>query len=313
MHQKTQITGLSDEELERALRAKRAARITALLLVAPLFITAFVSLVAALNGTPLFFVPAALALAGAVFCILYMIGAKSAMKQLLSANIVQGALSAVFAGCQYNYEGRLPSSVIKEARLISGWTDISGSDLVVGRYRGRGVEFSDIKLERVTQVQTGESTSQRRETLFRGQWLVFELGRVLPASVRVIEKEGRGGLRAALKNLAKSDVETENAAFNAQFRIETVDPHTAFYVLTPHFIEYIMAADAAARARTCLCFTGGRVHIALDNGRDSFELGRAADLKDIAALRARVRREIKYLTGILDVLMQNKYLFEKEN
>jgi len=307
---------LSDEELGRLLRAKRVKRLIARLLIVPLIIAVVVAFFAAMiEGEALYWVLTVAAAVGAVYCLLYNWGSKGFMKQLLSVNIVQDALDEVFGGCAYRYEDYLAVSVIEEAKLIPGWTDISGSDLVQGRYRGRGIELSDVKLEKVTEgIEINGHSRQKRETLFQGQWLVFELGRDLPDAVRVIEKAGRAGLKQALKRMtAKGDVETENAAFNEQFRIETGDPHTAFYILTPHFIEHIMAADAAARARTCLCFTGSHVHIALDNGRDLFELGSAKNVKDIAALRARMKSEIGYLTGILDALMQNTYLFGEEN
>lgn len=307
---------LSDEELGKKLRARRMGRIIARVLVAPLIIAVIVTFFAAMiEGEALYWVLMVAAAAGAVYCLLYKFGSKYSLKQLVSVNIVQDALAEVFEGCTYRFDDRLAGSVVEEARLITGWNEISGSDLVGGKYRGHGVELSDIKLVKVTQgIEINGHSREKRETLFQGQWLVFELGRELPAAVRVIEKAGRAGLTSTLKRIAaKGDVETENAAFNQQFRIETDDPHTAFYILTPHFLEHIMAADAAARARTCLCFTGSQVHIALDNGLDLFEIGKRADVKDIAALRARMKSQIRYLTGILDALMQNDYLFGKEN
>jgi len=282
-------------------------------MVVPLLIAAFITLVFSLSeGDVMYWLLEVLILAAVVYCALYNWGSKGYMKQLLSINIVQDALGEVFEDCKYSYGERLSGSLIEEAQLVSGWTSISGSDLVEGKYRGRGIEFSDIKLEKITYRTDGEGNvrKKKRVLLFKGHWLVFELGRELPATVRLSE---RGGRRAGqvLKGMAKGDVETENAAFNQQFRIQAEDPHTAFYILTPHFIEHIMAADAAAMARTSMCFKSGRAHIALDTGRDLFEVGGSG--KDIPALRARIKSEVRYLTGILDELLQNTYLFGEEN
>jgi len=307
------ISRLSDEELGSKLHYRRVMRVVALAMVVPLAATAFIALVFALaEGEAIYWVLAVAALIGAVYCLLYNWGSKGHMKQLLSINVVQDALGEVFEDCAYSYENRLSGSVIEEARLISGWTSISGSDFAQGRYRGRGIEFSDIKLEKITYRTNSDGSvrKKKRVLLFKGHWLVFELGRELPASIRVIERGGRR-VGQAIKGMTKGDVETENMAFNQQFRIQAEDPHTAFYILTPHFIEYIMAADAAAMARTSMCFTGSRMHIALDSGRDLFEVG--GSVKDIAALRARIKSEVRYLTGILDELLQNTYLFGEEN
>jgi hypothetical protein len=84
-----------------------------------------------------------------------------------------------------------------------------------------------------------------------------------------------------------------------------------FYVLTPHFMEYIIAADETANARTYFCFAGEKVHIAVDSRRDTFEV-RGADSKDPEMARERIKKEMAYITGILDELLQNHYLFGEE-
>ena len=74
-------------------------------------------------------------------------------------------------------------------------------------------------------------------------------------------------------------METENLAFNEQFQILTNDAHSAFYTLTPHFMEHILSADNMANGRTMLCFDEDRVHIAIDNNRDSFEIKKGSDTR----------------------------------
>lgn len=316
MPKENDVPRLGDEELRRKLLAKRTLCLIAMLLLAPFVVTSFIACVMALDSaSAAYWVLTAAAAVGAVYCLLYSIGAQGGIKRLLGENIVQDALGEALEDLRYRYGSRVAGSDIEASGLFPGWTEITGSDLAEGKYRGHAVALSDIKLVKVIfRARINGSVRRKRETLFRGQWLVFELGRALPAAVRVAEKAGRMGLTSTRKRLtAKSDVETENAAFNERFRVETEDPHTAFYVLTPHFIEYILAADAAATARTCLCFTGSRVHIALDNNRDLFEIGSRAELRDIAGLRGRIRGEIGYLTGILDELLKNTYLFGKEN
>jgi hypothetical protein len=174
--------------------------------------------------------------------------------------------------------------------------------------------FSDIHLEDVTTDSDGD---EHRETVFKGQWLICGLGKKLPATVRIREKLERQGVAKRLfgdRANEKSDIVTDNAAFNQQFQIQTDDPHTAFYVLTPHFMEFIVAADMQAHARTYLCFSDDSVQIAIHNGYDSFEIGKnSAEIKDIPVLRQRIQREIGYITSILDELFKNEYLFPKRD
>ena len=91
---------LSDEELGRKLHTRRVMRVVAKILVIPLAIASFVSLVAAMaQGEPLYWVLTITVAAGAVYCLLYNIGSKYFMKRLVSANVVKDALDEVFQEC----------------------------------------------------------------------------------------------------------------------------------------------------------------------------------------------------------------------
>lgn len=255
-------------------------------------------------------------------CVFGMINlnSRSKMSRMVKSNVVRDALGGIFANCTYRPQDWLPSERISKARLIDDWDEISGSDYVSGKYRGHDIELSDIRLVKVKVTiekdEDGKETKREtRETVFRGQWIVCKLDRPLNAMVRVREKRERTGVSKSLfgeRQRAKSDVETENVAFNDQFQILTNDPHSAFYVLTPHFMEYIVAADRQSGGQTSLCFSGDWAYIAIHNNRDSFELKGDKELSDIPALRKRIGNEVKYITDILNELFQNENLFARE-
>jgi hypothetical protein len=292
------VSRLSDGELESRLRSAR--------LISLLFLFAIPALVVAGLATVLL-PPVTIACGiAAVICFFLSFSFRNKMKRLVSANIISGALSEVFEDCRYSHASHLPSTDIGAAMLIPKWDEISGSDLVAGKYRGKNVRFSDVKLVDVRErIIINGRNRDKRVTVFKGQWLVCELGRELPAPVRLSEKA------FGLFN-GKSDVETENSAFNNKFRILTSDPHTAFYILTPHFMDFILAADARADARVFLSFNSAQVHIALHNNKDSFEL-KGKKTGDIPALRTAIKKDVQYLLNILDELFQNDYLFAKGN
>ena len=139
--------------------------------------------------------------------------------------------------------------------------------------------------------------------------MVCDFGKELSASVRLIER--KGGTRFNRKrDGGKSDIETENIEFNKKFRITTADGHTAFYLLTPHFMERVMAVNKMAKASSLFCFQDGKVHIALYSGRDSFELN-GVKLNNMDNVHQKFRGELKYLTDIVDELLLNKRLFKE--
>jgi len=224
----------------------------------------------------------------------------TSIKRLVAGSMVRDALSEAFELTSYEPECHIDRAQIEPTRLIEKWDDIFGSDLVRGTYKGVAFAFSDIILLETTEDSDGDT---QHKTKFSGQWLVCTLQKEIPEPLRL--REGR----------RKSDMETENAAFNKKFQILTRDPHTAFYVLTPHFMDYILAMDRQADARTYLCFSGRQAHVAFHNKkRNLFEVNtrKLRNENDIALLRGQIKQEAKYMTDIIDELLRNQYLFGTE-
>lgn len=301
---------LSDEELSSLIQAQykkaRTMKVLAIVFILGLF---------ALWSTFGMLGP----LLGLVSCAVGLVCAvKSAIaggkaKNLLANNITRDILSEVFDECIYAAQFRIPDEMLRKSGLIANWDIATGSDLISAKYKGHIVNFSDIELsEEVEREDSDGDTSTSYVTKFKGQWMIFELGREVPAKLRLREKLERSGL-VSKKVLGeryndKSDVQTENTEFNERFQILTDDPQSAFYILTPHFMEFILSADNAADTRTYLCFFENQVHIACDTRKDSFELDKK-DIANLDRLRARMKSELTYITSIADELLKNEYLF----
>ena len=297
---------LSEAELAARLRSARRAVVLARVFIPVSIIAAFIAFVLQLWAV------AVLCLLAAAFCAVLNFSYGSRIKHLVAVNVVRDALGEVFDVEIYNPNRHISSSAVSGADLVRDWNESGGSDFVRGKYKGVGFEFSDIRLVDVQEITDSEgNTTTSRTTRFKGQWIVLETKKAFGHAVRLRERSQRK-LSGSYKK-TRSDVETENQAFNAKFEILTRDPHTAFYILTPHFMEAIAAADERAQARTYLCFREDQVHVAVDTGRDSFEVKRGADIRDIPALRARIQGEIRYIMEIVDELLQNKYLFGEVN
>ncbi len=297
---------LNDAELAGQLAALNQKANTMKILALVCVIAVFVLWIAhPLLGAAMF-IPAA------VFAVMSA-NAGGKAKTLLANNITRDIFSEVFDECIYAAGYRLPDELLREAALISNWDRASGSDLVSAKYKGHTINFSDIELEEEVECEDSDgNTSTSYETRFKGQWMILELGREVPAMLRLrenIERTGKISKKIFGERIEnKDDVKTENEAFNKRFQILTEDEHSAFYILTPHFMEFIMRADDAANTRTYLSFTQNRVHIACYTGRDSFELQKN-DGANLEAVRARMKSELRYITSIADELLQNEYLF----
>jgi hypothetical protein len=225
------------------------------------------------------------------------------LKLTISDNVVRGVLTDKFEVRQYAPSCHLSQIKLKESGLIPSWNVIRGSDLVVGTYKGVSFSFSDIELIR----ESGSGKNRSRTTVFKGQWLIFDTVREVPLGVMLRERDRDN-------RKAKSDIETENIEFNRRFVITCHDPHTAFFILTPHFMEYIIKADNRAQARTFINISGRSVHVALHNGRDLFEPDgkKIFTVNSIATLRMQMRWDVNYIAGIIDEFLLNETLFGKE-
>lgn len=228
---------------------------------------------------------------------------KNELKAFISEHITYNLLNNTFDVELYDHKRHIDEHIIKRLKLVRGWNRINGSDYVKGRYKGYPIEFSDILLEDVsTSTDANGNTKQDRTKIFEGPMIFLTHNRGITSPLVLRERQ-------FLNNRGGSNIQTENVAFNKQFQIQCQDGHTAFLILTPHFMEYITQMDEKAHGTTYIHFGSGFIYLAINNNRNLFEASNR-ELQDISLLRARQEEDIAYLTGILDEIMKNEYLFK---
>ena len=230
------------------------------------------------------------------------------IKRLLHDNIVRGALKETFETMQFSPGWHLQPTEIASSGLAPYRGMPAGSDYVKGSYKGVPFVFSNLHF--TTTNNDGETKSMG---IFKGQWLILEVDRVFKERLILREKS-----EGALGEIGlKSVVETENIAFNRKFQISTDDPLNVFLILTPNLMEEIIAIDRRANARTCMSFvTSGDknyIHITFHNNMEIFNIpaNHKFTYGCIPAIRGRMKSEIQYMTGMIDALLKNDYLFKK--
>jgi hypothetical protein len=164
--------------------------------------------------------------------------------------------------------------------------------------------------EETTHTTDNGNSNSTSKTKFKGQWIVLELKREVPAKLRLRENFERKGLSKKIfgeRILNKSDIETENEEFNNRFRIQTEDPNSAFYMLTPYFTELIIKTDDTAKTITEFCFFENRVHISCNTGKYLFDL-KQQNSNNLNVIRTKIRNELAYILSIADILLEDEYL-----
>ncbi|MCL1828535.1 MAG: DUF3137 domain-containing protein [Oscillospiraceae bacterium] len=287
------------------------------------------------GGGPVLFI-AALAVA-AVFLIKWD-SLRGIVKKIIKTSFtaeIREMLATAFELESYEPDGFFSPEQLRETHLKS-FDECSGSDLVKGKYKGVPFAFCDLLLtEEVDYTDKDGDSRTAKITQLEGQWIEFKLNKQTASAVYVAERiEKVDSERKRKVNKAKEltglktnlnygpyhfggkvqEAYTDNDLFNKNFQIFTDDPHTMYYILTPHFMEYILAADEAADSRSEFCFTGDRVRIALTNKRNLFDLSGSEIKKstDFDWVSDKFKSDLRFITDIFDALLKNEYLFGTE-
>ena len=235
--------------------------------------------------------------------------ARGEMRNYLGGTVIPVVLSQVFEDLEYEKNGYIDGGLIKSVDMSFPFRfdDVIGSDHVRGTYRGVHVELSDIRLMTVstytaTDKDGNPRTEEKRKTVFQGQWLILDFHKELSADLCVFE----GGRKRS------GQIETESTAFNEKFGISCDSAHDAFYILTPHMMEHILTMDQRAGGDIYLRFLKeGKVHVAVNSGRDHFEAGSLEYVK-VSELLQRFRDETRYITELIDALLTVDTLYKQQ-
>ncbi len=294
-------TKLSDEELNRILAEKRSVLHKGILIAVAGGIVTLLGF--AWLGMFVGFCGIALLIWG----IIKVSSATRDAKNAVGVQIVTAALQEIFTDVEYRPQSHLSESVVRNTDMGFPFDvdKITGSDYIRGNYRGAEIEMSDMRLINITYTTDSKGRTRRQETtVFEGLWLICDFGKALSADLRLSERSALFG------KLAIGGIKTESEAFNQRFHIQSQSQHDAFYILTPHMMEYILSMDAKGGGDTYMRFLkAGKVHIAINSGRNAFEMGSLNT--DVAALRQKFVGEIRYVTDIIDELRLVDTLYDR--
>jgi len=235
------------------------------------------------------------------------------------SEIMKGILDGYFDSMSYNLKGHNSGCQGDARELIEGWSLAEGSDLIQGVYKGLNFEFSNLNL-------FSEASNGNKTPLFIGQWLTccFNIPLKTPLVLRERNWNSRG-IRGTAKAKAiqkqkprserdkKASINTESIEFNNKYFILSEDAHMAFYVLTPHFMEFLVQLDERVDADTSVLFAGNKAYFAFNSGKSIFEIKTTMvfnnDLLNVFIQQC--HSQAQCIKAIIDELLINEVLFGK--
>ena len=290
---------MTNEQLEAAINSARAKETFANVLIYGA--GAAMILMFYLKKIPLAIFFLALLLVGG-----YLWGKSAGVaKKLLSDKVVSGVLKEVLGDAvEYKPWGKInPGSMV----FPFSYNCVDGSDHIKAVYNGLNIELGDVELSDKTEETDEEGhTNTRQFTFFKGQWLTCDFGKELAGQVYISEwtkKDHRS---------MKSNVTMDNGQFGKRFCVRADDPQEAYYILTPHMMEYILTMADKSGGTVYLSFLrDGKMHVAVKTGRDFFELGKSN--ADVEELRQKFLGELRWFTDIVDTLRVEDTIYKKTN
>ena len=150
-------------------------------------------------------------------------------------------------------------------------------------------------------------------TYFKGRWFVFKFNKSFVYDMQIKERsfayaKVRNGWFKPKESRFKK-IEFEDDVFNKTFVTRAVNEQEAFYIVTPHFMQDLMAFNDAVKGNILMCFVDNELHLALNNDEDAFEPSLFKKL-DPETDRRMIINDISVITEFVDKLKLDRRLFK---
>lgn len=261
--------------------------------------------------------------AAVLFVIAGLLFAQKRLRQVKGSvknAVIPPMLDAMAPGLDYAGWDCIDEYEFNDCGLFQSPDRYAGKDLVEGMVGQTHVRFSLVHAEEEYEVTDTETdtdsdgnTTTRTVTrteyrdIFCGLLFSADYNKHIHGVTRIYP--GKAGLISAFY---RSLVKLEDPRFNALFTAYGSDQVEARYILTPSFMERIMALRNHFGCGIHLSFTGSRVYVAVPMGFDAFELRMGRRLDEPEAVSV-LFFELLRIIDIVDDLDLNTRIWSKRS
>ena len=215
-----------------------------------------------------------------------------------------------FENIIYKPEEGISKKEIKKYNTLNLGDKFTSNDYICGTYKNVKFEQSDIHIQEKYEEEDRDGNKIITwETTFEGRYMIFDFNKNFKSNVQVISDDFIKRSLPHIKNNKK--VKLEDIEFNKMFKIYSEIEHDAFYILTPHFMEKIKKLYKELDAPIKLTFMENKLHVAVNNGEDSFEYNVLNPINE-EEIEQDIIKDIKLITDFVNELNLDNDLFKKE-
>ena len=219
------------------------------------------------------------------------------------------SLNNIFTDIKYYPEKGFSKNFIKNVGMLYTGDSYNSNDYISGKYKDIAFEQSDIHIEEkyIEEDADGEK-EEVWKTIFLGRLMIFDFNKPFKTNIQVASYRFEAESLPWSKKFSR--VEMEDTEFNNTFNVYAESEHEAFYVLTPHFMEKLKTITKKINCGIMFCFVDNKLHIAVDNEKDSFEYNVFEPIDEIK-IEKEITNDIKLITDFIDELNLDNELFKK--
>jgi len=246
-------------------------------------------------GIPLF-------IGGAVYA---GIGASgfSKLSKNFKNEVLTGLIDTFVEDGHFDPHQGLSQSQVYSTEFLKRADRFHSEDFLSGKMEGVEFVSSDVKLEERHVEHTKNGTRTYYETYFLGRIFIFDFNKPFDGYLQVLE-HGR-----PKKNRGYNKVKLESVQFNKKFKTFTTSDHSAFYVLTPHFMEALMSFEQKNKGSVSFSFIDNYLYIGVNNFKDTFELQMFRKLDE--SVFEEFKRDLLVIQDVVKELRLNNNIFKK--
>jgi hypothetical protein len=187
-----------------------------------------------------------------------------------------GLLRKIFRRIDLRYDRKaqgFPLQSFGAMGILPSYDRAKLEDRISGEHAGAAFDLAEADLEEKRTRSTKNGSETTYVTVFDG--LLIRCAFLKPVKGRIVIRRDAGWLFNKLSDLFSSDerVRLEDPRFEEVFEVFAKDQVEARYLLTPLFMERLMALNERFGGGLALAFAGQEVWIALRQAGDSFRLG----------------------------------------
>lgn len=232
--------------------------------------------------------------------------------------VISSIIQSIDDSLEYNPTGSIEREVYDRSGLSpGGYSQFEGEDFISGKIGQTAIEMSEIHTKYKVKRRTADGkTKTYMRTRFRGMVIIADCNKHFNSQTFVSIDKGKDD--SFLENIKQGFVGTphnlvrlEDPEFERYFDVHSTNQVEARYLLTPAFMQRVVAFRENTGKYLALSFVDGKLFISVSGGDMKYFEPKLSDSATDFNTVKDIFSELKLLVGLIDALDLNTRIWSK--